>query len=388
MPNKRGKRASFGSIRQLPSGRWQARYSAPDGLTYTAPVTFPTRSDAQAFLATAQADIVRNVWKSPTSHDAPREHVAVYGERWLREHASLKPSTRKTYTSDFTLHIKPHLGDVRIDQLTTQMIRSWRADLVEKVAAANAAKTFKGNATKQDGRSTAARAYRLLRAMLNTAVEDDLIPFNPCRIRKGGSYESPERPTLTPREVEELCNVVPKHYRVLTLVAAYSGLRIGEVCELRRSDIDLEQGLIRVRRGVYHANGQTIVSTTKSGAGVRDVPIPAFLQEELSKHLRLSASIDPRALVFTTSTGRQANLSAPAAIRKGMARIGRPDVTTHDLRHTAGTLLTQNGANLREVMRFLGHSTSDAAMRYQHASPSRLRQIAAQIDAVRQDLVG
>lgn len=351
-------------------------------------MTFLTKTDAQAFLSTVQADIVRSVWRSPTSHEAPREHLATYGERWLREHTSLKPSTLKTYTSDFNLHIKPHLGDVRLDELTPQMVRSWNADLVDKVAAMHAARKYAGKATKRDGKSTASRSYRLLRAMLNTAIQDELIAANPCRIKGGGTYDCPERPTLTPREVEALCNVVPKHYRVLTLVAAYSGLRIGEVCELRRSDVDLDEGLIKVRRGVYHANGQTIVSTTKSGVGVRDVPLPEFLTRELTQHLRQTDSIDPQALIFSTKTGRQANFGAPAAISKGMNAIGRPDVTTHDLRHTAGTLFTQNGANLREVMAFLGHSTSDAALRYQHASPSRLRKIAEQIDEVRQDLVG
>lgn len=71
MPNKRGKRANLGSIRQLPSERWQARYGAPDGPTHTAPVTFLSKTDAQAFLSTVQADIVRSVWRSPTSHEAP-----------------------------------------------------------------------------------------------------------------------------------------------------------------------------------------------------------------------------------------------------------------------------------------------------------------------------
>ena len=93
------------------------------------------------------------------------------------------------------------------------------------------------------------KAYRLLRAIMNTAVkEDEILRDNPCRIKGYGDYEAPERPTATITQVYALATRCRCATAALILVAAFSGLRWGELAALRRGDVDLEAGTVRVPR--------------------------------------------------------------------------------------------------------------------------------------------
>jgi len=83
MANRKGRKASFGSLRRLPSGRIQARYTGPDGLTRQAPVTFDTKTDAQAWLATVRADMVRGLWR-PQGKGRPLTFED-YATAWLAD---------------------------------------------------------------------------------------------------------------------------------------------------------------------------------------------------------------------------------------------------------------------------------------------------------------
>jgi integrase len=95
---------------------------------------------------------------------------------------------------------------------------------------------------------TVAKAYRLLKAIFNTAVDDGLIRRNPCRVKGAGQEKAPERPVLTVPQVYALAAVVDEHYRVLVLLAAFTSLRWGELAALRRSDIDIQARTVRVTR--------------------------------------------------------------------------------------------------------------------------------------------
>jgi Phage integrase, N-terminal SAM-like domain len=147
------RRRRFGRVRRLPSGRWQARYPAPDGTDRPAPSTFPTKADADAWLVNVEADMLRGDWFDP---DAGRQPFGPYGKQWIAERP-LKPRTRESYERLFRLHIEPHLGALDLVDLTTPAVRSWRAGLLAAGV----------------GGATVAGAYRLLRAIMTTAVEED-----------------------------------------------------------------------------------------------------------------------------------------------------------------------------------------------------------------------
>ena len=169
---------------------------------------------------------------------------------------------------------------------------------------------------------------------------------------------------------------MPEKYRLMVLLASWCAMRFGELAELRRSDIDVTNGIIRVRRGVTRVGGQAIVGTPKSLAGIRDIVIPPHLLPIVTAHLvRYTPARD--GLLFPAQNGGHLSpgtLQGP--YERARALAGRPDLRFHDLRHTGAVLAAATGATLAELMARLGHSTAGAAMRYQHAAQDRDRAIA------------
>jgi len=283
---------------------------------------------------------------------------------------------------DWNNHISPRIGDYQLNQVTPEVIRTWYSDLGTDLAIKLASKNNISTATRQDGTSTVARCYRILRAVLNTAVEDELITSSPCRIKNGGTYRNIERPTLTIAEIDQLSKCVSPRYKSLVLALAWTGIRLGEATELRRRDLDLPHGTIRVDRAAYpNPAGGYLVDTPKSRAGHRTIAIPAFLGAEIQEHLSnyvTNASSD--SLVFPTSSGHCAYGAAQLAITKALRSMGRTDIRVHDLRHTGQVLAAQSGATLADLMARLGHSSVNAAMKYAHAAGDHGRQVADRMD--------
>lgn len=380
MANRSGKRRSFGYIRKLPSGRFLAQYLGADGKRYNAPVTYEFKADAEAYLATVQADLVRQTWKAPQSSG---ETLGEYGRRWI-EQRPLKDTSRIRYFEDWNNHIEPRLGGLPLDQVTPETVRSWYAELGADLASKLAAKTKVSTATRQDGTSTVTRCYRILRAIMNTAVEDELIASSPCRIKNGGTYRNSERPTLSIAEVDTLATTVAQRYRALVLVLAWTGIRLGEAAELRRRDLDLKTVSIRVDRAAYpKPDGGYVIDTPKSRAGHRTIAIPAFLATEIRTHLTsFVTDTGPDALVFPTRSGTCSYGAAQTAITRALREMGRSDIRVHDLRHTGQVLAAQSGATLADLMARLGHSSVNAAMRYAHAAGDHGRQVADRMDVL------
>lgn len=377
MPRASRKR-SFGTIRRLPSGRFQVLYRAHDGVRYAGPTTYEFKADAEAYLATVQADLIRQTWKAPVSS----EHtVDSYGLKWIAERP-LKDTSRIRYLEDWNNHISPRIGDYQLDQVTPEVIRTWYSELGTDLADKLASKNKISTATRQDGTSTVARCYRIIRAVLNTAVEDELITSSPCRIKNGGTYRNTERPTLTIAEIDQLSKCVSPRYKSLVLALAWTGIRLGEATELRRRDLDLPHGIIRVDRAAYpNPDGGYLVDTPKSRAGHRTIAIPAFLGAELQEHLSNYANdVSSETLVFPTRTGDCAYGAAQLAITKALRVMGRTDIRVHDLRHTGQVLAAQSGATLADLMARLGHSSVNAAMKYAHAAGDHGRQVADRMD--------
>lgn len=360
--NRRGRRASFGSIRQLQSKRFQARYTGPDGKTYRAPVTFDTKTDASAWLANERAKLIRNEWR-PASVEGSQVTFATYATTWL-EQRKLKPRTRADYKQVLDRFLIPAFGTTPVAKLTREAVRSWYPTLDPATPTMNA------------------RVYGLMRTVMGTAVSDGLIDSNPVHIRGAGSVARAKkvRPA-TPAELDLIVAGMPSKYRALVLLASWCALRFGEATELRRRDLDLEAGVVRIRRAVVRVNSGYVVGEPKSAAGTRDVAIPPYIIPALSRHLDEHVGQDQDALLFPATDG--VSHLAPSTLYKvfypARAAAGRPDLRFHDLRHGGAVLAAQTGATLAELMGRLGHSTPQAAMRYQHAAADRDRAIAQEM---------
>lgn len=369
MANSKGTKARFGSIRKLPSGRYQARYLGPDGLTHKAHTTFDTIGDAEGWLATVRADIVRDSW-SPSGTSAPRTMTfGAYAERWLTAR-TLKPRTRAHYRSLLDRQLLPTFKTVPLRHITPDLVREWYAT------------------TAMHTPTLRSHAYGLLRTILGQAVRDELIRSNPCHIRGAGNAKRAKKiKPASLAELEALVNAMPPRYRAMVLLASWCGLRFGELAELRRGDVDTKAGVIRVRRGVVHVDGETIVGKPKTDAGVRDVAVPPHLLPVLREHLLQHTAKGKDGLLFP-ARGRGAEDGVETHLRPSTlyrvfyparAAAGRPDLRFHDLRHTGAVLAAQTGATLAELMGRLGHSTPGAALRYQHAASERDQEIARRL---------
>ncbi|WP_406344540.1 tyrosine-type recombinase/integrase [Streptomyces sp. NBC_00648] len=360
-----GKRRQFGRVRKLPSGHYQARYLGPDGLLRPAPETFRTKRDADDWLADKQSELRRGDWHDP---DAGKVEFGPYASDWITER-ELTATTRQLYRSLLHHHLVPTFGAVVLAEISPPAVRRWRAD---KLASGT-------------GPTTVAKAYALLRAILGTAVGDQMIRRNPCTIKGASTVHTPERPTATVQEVYALAQAIQPRYRVLVLMAGFLGLRWGELVGLHRRDIDLDHGSVRVRRAVAElANGQREIKAPKSAAGKRTVAIPAAILGELRDHLERFAEPGADGRVFIGAKGATPRRNHFNRLwHKACADAGIKGLHFHDLRHTGNTLAASTGASTRELMARMGHSTARAALIYQHASADRDRLIA---DAV-SDLV-
>jgi integrase len=363
---KRQRRASWGRRRLLPSGRWQASYVGPNGQTYTAAATFDTKGQADAWLAQRHSEVARDEWR-PQARKADRVTVASYCETWLGQR-ELKPRTREGYRTLLDRQILPTLGATHVDKLIPAAVRTWYSKL------------------NADTPTQRAHAYALLKAICKTAVDDDLLAANPCRVRGAGQAKRVSRTKpATPDELAALVAAIPQRYKAMTALAGWSGLRFGELIELRRKDVDLKAGVVHVRRAATLVDGQHVIGTPKSDAGVRDAPIPPHLLPLVRQHL-VDMGIHGREELLFPAAGDPGKHLRPGTLCKvfypAREKIGRPDLRFHDLRHTAGSNATRVGANLAEVMALLGHSTPAAALRYQHVTEGRPAEIAAALSAL------
>lgn len=352
-------RASWGSVRKLPSGRYQARYRV-DGKLVGAPSTFRTKRDAEAYLSTVRADMERGTWVNPA---AGRVTLREYSTRWLEQRPDLRPRTVELYESELRLHILPVLGAVEVAKITPAKVRDWHAGMLR---------------AGKPGPTTVAKCYRLLHAILNTAVADELILRNPCVIRGAGQEKAPERPIASIPQVFEIAEVIEPRFRAMVLVGAFVGLRLGEMLALTRERIDLLHGRIKVVEQYQELkDGTHILGPPKSDAGIRTVAIPAMLKPELEAHLATYAAPGKQGLVFCGPKGQPLRRATwYSAWNRTMTELGIEGMKPHDLRHTGNTLAAMTGASTKELMARFGQSTSRAALIYQHATRERDHEIA------------
>jgi len=357
---------SFGEVSRLPSGRYRVRYRELDGQRISAPSTFATRGEADRWLTLRRAELLKADWTATVTGTRSFDD---YAHGWLIDR-QLKPRTRAHYRQLLDRLILPTFAGKPIRSISPTMVRAWYTHL------------------SHDTPTLRAHAYGLLRAILQTAMYDGEISANPAHIRGAGNTS--RAVTITPATLDQLSTLVqamPANRQAMILLAAWCGLRFGEITELRRKDLDLQvegevghqRGIVRVHRAVTRVDGHYVITTPKSNAGRRDVALPPHLIPALQHHLDHHTPPGGEALLFPAAGDPNRHL-APASLYKtfypARAKAGRPDLRWHDLRHTGAVLAAHTGATLAELMNRLGHSTPAAALRYQHAINDRDTHIA------------
>lgn len=352
-------RRAGGGVDQLPSGRYRVRIATSDGRRVSLG-TFSTKRAAEATYArslTEQADgkVV-----------APRQRgttLGTYAPRWVESRLTskgepLRPRVRELYDKQLEHHILPTLGDVALDRLDTATVRRWVTQV---------------RGPSGPGVSTAAKCYRLLRSIMATAVEDGLALTNPCTIKGAGTEPKPETDIPTVAEVHKLADCIDERLRCVVLLAAFMGLRKGELLGLRRGDVDLDAQVLTVREQRQTAwSGQQLVGPPKTDAGRRSIAIPSALVAELQHHVDGYSQPSDDAYFFTGFKGGRLSPAVwTTKWTEARQQVGVEHIRLHDLRHLAGTLAASTGAGTKELMHRLGHASPRAALIYQHATRER-----------------
>lgn len=441
----RASRRTFGGIRKLPSGRYQVRYNDHAGRRLTAPHTFATKREADAWVATSQADLLRGSWRDP---DIGSQTLATYLADWLATRTDLAPRTLETYadvsrrwiTADLARPPRGNrdsrplnLGAMQLRQITVADVREWYAAAVHFQWVYSAERTARGATNRRDRRPTSAprewarangrtvaatgrlspdlvaawraagspsaepirptpeahpkataqiaQAYRCLRACLNAAVRDGLIVVNPCQVARAAEVRAPERVPATAAEVQAIAAAMPAHLSTAVHLAAFTGLRAGELFALSREHVDLNGGTVRVERALLELRGRApSYGPPKTAASRRTVHVPPHVVSLLASHMATFTARGRHALIFANDDGTPIRTNQRTRhFARARRAVGRDDLRWHDLRHTGATLAAQAGASIRELQHRLGHTTYAAAMRYQHASADRDREIASRL---------
>lgn len=358
------------------SGRYRARFMH-NGKAYTA--VWDTPRQAEQWIARTRRDLALGIHDDAPATDPATGKPAApllrdYAPQWLERRRikgrPLKHGTKVLYGRLIEQELVPVFGGRRLDAITAAMVRDWH------------------RALHPDEPTARAHTYSLLRTILNTAVEEELITANPCRVKGAGQVERASRTEVpTVEQVERLIACMPgPKYKNACRIAAWCGLRMGELTELRRKDVVVDDAgrpvALRVRRAIYRGH----VDTPKSHAGARTVSLPPHIRADFADYLATRPA-PAEALIFAgTRTGAQLPAgSIRTVLYEARAKAGLPDLRWHDLRHFSATVAAMTGASLAELQARLGHSTVNAALRYQHAAEGRDAAIADAMSALRRN---
>lgn len=388
MAGTRGHRA-WGNVKRqntrVPS--YQASYIGMDQRRHYAPTTFGARMNAERWLALEKDYLDRCVatgerWKAPSERLSEKKAKVLtlsdYGETVI-DQRKLKARTRLEYEAKWSQLIEPELGKLAVRDLTPTAVRAWYSALDPSKPTRNS------------------HAYGVLSMICNTAVRDGLLDRNPCQI-VGATNSKPKRKVRIASTVElhaiaDTLGSQPgtAQFETMVLLAAWCGLRFGEVTELRRKDLNRDCSVLTVTRAVTHrsdpnaengSENRCKIDTTKSNEEARVVTVPPHIRNVVTKHLELHVAKSPESLLFTPVRGgcHVHDRVFNDTFRRAAKLVGRDDLSAHDLRRFAGSKNAQV-ATLTENMARLGHKTVQAALRYQHSQDGRDAIVAASLSA-------
>ena len=229
--------------RKTENGRWIARYRAPDGKTRSR--TWDRKTDAERWLREELGRRDRGEWVDPK---LGKTRLGEWAVTAMASRLHTRASTQARNRSVMDSLVLPMFPEFGLSRITPADIQGWVSGLA---GAGYAAETIK-------------KAHALLRMVLATAVDADLLARSPARGVKLPWIERREMRFLTPEELSELLNAVQDRYRLLIKTAAYTGLRFGELAGLRRADVARLRKTITVRRGLVEVSGKLRVEEPKT----------------------------------------------------------------------------------------------------------------------------
>ena len=335
------------NIYKRKDGRYEGRYvigKKPDGTTKFGYVYSRSFQEVRTALLLKRTSLIQNRGFASFARTTLGEWI----EKWMWETlaGTVKPSSWQTYRNLCTKHVLPYLGDMDITLITPATVQGFVFEMHEKGLSASITKG----------------AHRLLSAALNYAMEEGIIRKNPCKRLRFQPDEQREPRVLNGREQRKLLQATNSEH-LYAVLGLYTGMRLGEICALKWTDINWNKSSITVRRTVQRIaqfndkdgrKTMLFIGTPKTYRSCRTIPIPAFLLKQLNE---LFSEIKSD-FVF----GKHDQVADPRTIQRRFVRfvdrLGLKGVHFHTLRHSFATRLLELGTDIKTVSILLGHSSA------------------------------
>jgi integrase len=389
MPGQIRRRTTTDGKQGNPQAIFQRAHPTKPGKRLTQTRTFGTVKEARSWLAEMTVKYDRDPHARPDRAKTTFDELV---KQWKTANAhGWSQRTSQRYEQILRTHLEPAFGSERVSAITRERVRDFLAQL------AGTRKPDKhpgGRKNPHAGRAyapgTIHKAHTVLSSIMAEAVERRMVSTNPCHgLNPGGKFLQPERTkelvVLSEDEVHKLADAIaalphPKQpyapNRMLILAAAYTGLRASELHALRRRDVDLEGGVVHVRRALkgWDDNGHPVFGDPKTRESKRTVDLADDIARLLADHFAGEPG-GPDDLVFTNSDRgviRQSSfMNKHFGPARELALPDHPDYTFHDLRHCFVSWLLAAGVDLMTVAKQAGHANpAITAKVYAHAMPS------------------
>ena len=369
-----------GNLRKRKDGRWEGRYTAgrdPEtGKAIYKNVLGKTQAEAKAKLKQAIEEA-----KGLDAAKVGRYTIGQWMDVWFEHYAKVKvrPSSHQTYRGYIDNHIKPNIGKIPLEKLTSLELQKFYKKLLEK---GRVDRLESRNQAKGLSPKTVWNIHQIISSAMKLAQEQKLIASNPaegCALPRMGHQEMKTLP------VEQLHSFLreAKDSGVFELyyLELATGLRRGELLGLKWEDIDLERGDLRVRRQIARINGEVVEAPLKTKNAYRTLPLA---EDTVSILLEQKKKVAGSPWVFPSSTGGPISPdSVLHMLHRVLKRAGLPRIRFHDLRHTFATLALQNGVDVKTVSGMLGHFSAGFTLDpYAHVTTASQRQAAKTMGSV------
>ena len=362
-----------GSIRKRKDGRWEGRYVVGHdpitGKMISRNVLGKTQAEVKEKLRTAIENSKRLDYTQTGKYT-----VGQWMDEWFEAYAKVKvrPSSHQTYKGYIENHIKPNIGDIPIEKLTSlQLQKFYRLLLTEgRIPRIESEKQPRGLSAK-----TVRNINQVISSAMDMAVRHKLILSNPTEGCELPKVEHREMKTLPAEQLGAFLREAKESgvYELYYMDLA-TGLRRGELLGLKWEDIDLQNGIIHVRRQVARVDGEVKELPLKTKNSYRNISISQDAVAMLTE-MEAHRSSD---YVFPSSTGGPISPdSVNNMLHRVLKRAGLPSIRFHDLRHTFATLALQNGVDIKTVSGMLGHFSAGFTLdTYAHVTTSAQKEAA------------
>ena len=362
-----------GNIRKRKDGRWEGRYTAGHD-----PVT--GKQIFKNVLGKTQNEVKRKLKKALVEAGqvdftkSGRYTVGTWMDTWFENVVRIKvrPSSHQTYKGYIDNHIKPNIGKIPLEKLTTMDLQKFYRKLLTKgrVERIESKEQPKGLSAK-----TVRNINQVISSAMDLAVAQKIILTNPTNACELPKVEYKEMQTIPAEQLQAFLGEARATgvYEMYYIELA-TGLRRGELLGLKWSDIDWKNGIIKVRRQVARVDGQIVEAPLKTKNSYRAVTISQQAIEVLKQQ---KAKTNDQYVFPSPNGGPISPDSVNNMLKRVLERAGIPKVRFHDLRHTFATIALQNGVDIKTVSGMLGHFSAGFTLdTYAHVTTSAQKEAA------------